>query len=302
MDEKQKDSISVEKNSKKISIKINSPVQFDLADTSNNRKVLYVLLRLLKTENSTNLVTFQGISALFGLKSRQDSNNYFREFLACGEDLLSYLKRKKHLEGAFPLLEKQVLEMPLLSVSEQYKVFSKAHPEYKMSYLTFQKYFSRLDTQKLKKRYDELISQKECQPDKERFLKEILADDGTSHKTRRKIVSVFPELEPEEREVKQEVLFHQNMKSSGKYFLLIFLVACGLNFEVLSLLFGVSKATVHNWFYKLSFLKRLILDSIKWWSGIISVDEKWVKINGKWHYRSSIIKPDFLSIFLWFPI
>ena len=39
---------------------------------------------------------------------------------------------------------------------------------------------------------------------------------------------------------------------------------------MLSLLFGVSKATIHNWFYKLSFLKRFILD--------------------------------FFSIFLWFPI
>ena len=124
MVEKQKDSISVEKNQNNLSIKINRPVQFELSDTTNNRKALYVLLRLLKTENSKYLTTFRAISALFGLQSRQDSNNFYREFQACGEDLFLYLKRKKALENAFPLREKQVLEMPLLSIPEQFKKFS----------------------------------------------------------------------------------------------------------------------------------------------------------------------------------
>ena len=289
MVEKQEDSISVEKNQNILSVKITNPVQFDLPDTTNNRKVLYVLLRLLKTGNGRNLVTFRTISALFGLNSRQDSNNYFREFHACGLDFLKYLQRKSKLGEAFPLVEKQVLEMPLFTIREQFEIFSNNHSEHKMSFASFKKYYNRIDAQKIKNRYDELITKQECRLDKERFLKEILAEDMFSNKTRKKIVSIFPELEENEKEVHNETVFHQDMKAFGKYFLIMFLVAGGMNFEMLSILFGISKATVHNWFYKLSFLKRLIIDSIKWWSGTISVDEKWVKINSKWHYLLTIV-------------
>ncbi len=289
MVEKQKDSLSVEKNDNRLFINISCPVQFNLRDTPNNRKVLYVLLRLFKTENCRHLITFQAISALFGLKTRQDSNNYYREFQACDEDLLSFLKRKKKLEGALPLIEELVLKMPLLSISEQYKIFSEDHPEYKMSQTSFQKYYTQIDSMKLKKRYDELITDQECRPDKERFLKEMLAERETSKQTRKQIISIFPELEESKAETRKNVSFFQNMKASGKYFLIMFLIASNCSFEVLSILFGVSKATIHNWFYQISFLKRLIFDSIKWWSGIISVDEKWIKINGKWYYLLSIV-------------
>lgn len=289
MVEKQTDSLSVEKKDNRLLIEIGCPVQFSLRDTTNNRKVLYVLLRLLKTENGINLATFQTISSLFGLKSRQDSNNYYREFQSCDEDILSFLKRKKKLERALPLIEEQVLKMPLLSISEQHKIFSVNHPEYKMSQASFRKYYTQLDSMKLKKRYDELITNQDCRPDKERFLKEMLAETKTSKQTRKQIVSIFPELEENEAETRKEVSFFQNMKASGKYFLIIFLVAGNCSFEVLSILFGVSKATIHNWFYQISFLKRLILDSIKWWSGIVSVDEKWIKINGKWYFLLTIV-------------
>ena len=289
MVEKQKDSIIVEKNDKLLSLAIKLPVRLILRNTPNNRKVLYVLLRLFKKENGKNLVSFREISALFGLKKRQNSNNYYREFVECDEDLLLFLKRKKRLEESLPLIEKQILKMPLLSIAEQYKLFLGSHPEFKMTLSSFQKYYSQIDAVKLKKRFDELITRKECRPDKERFLQEILQEPETSNQTRKQIISIFPEMAETSEEVRKELSFLRDMKSSGKYFLIMFLTACNCSFDVLSLLFGVSKATIHNWFYQLSFLKRLLLDSIKWWSGIISVDEKWIKINGKWHFLLSIV-------------
>ena len=286
---RQKDSIFVERKDGMLSLQINFPIQFKIKDTQNNQKSLYVFLRLFKTLNGKHLLTFQAISALFGLNSRQDSNNFYREFQECDEDMLFYLKRKKKLEEALPEIEKQVLEMPLLSIAEQYKIFSGNHPEYKMSLTTFHSYYSQIDCQKIKKRYDELISKKECHPNTERLLKEVLAEDTLSSKARKEIMAVIPELEEKDKKVRDEVAFHKNFTAFGKYLLVMFLVASGLNFEVLSLLFGVSKSSIHNWFYKLSFLKRTMLKSIKWWSGIISVDEKWIKINGKWFYILSIV-------------
>ena len=179
--------------------------------------------------------------------------------------------------------------MPLLLIREHYEIFSKDYLEYKMSFATFQKYFSRIDSKKLKQRYDELISSKKCRIDKERFLKEILAEGNLSNKTRKKIISIFPELQQDEKEMKNEISFTRDWETYVKYLLIIFFIGCGMNFESLSMLFGVCKATIHNWFYKLPFLKRKIIDSTRWWSGIISVDEKWVRINGKLHYVLSIV-------------
>ena len=70
-----------------------------------------------------------------------------------------------------------------------------------------------------------------------------------------------------------------------------FLYACGLAQHILALLFGVSQTTVHNSMYDVCTegLEIGILDSITHWSGHVSVDEKWIKINGVWHFMFSAV-------------
>jgi len=214
--------------------------------------------------------------------------------------MLMYLQRKIKLGNAFPIIETNALKMPLLSIREQYETFSEEYPEYKMSFSTYQKYFSRIDAKKMKKRYDELISTKECSLDKGRFLEEILAEEDISHKTRKKIVSIFPEAQRDEKEMKNEIAFTKKWDLYAKLLLIRFLVASNMSFDSISTLFSVSKTSIHNWFYKLSFLKTQILRAIQWWSGIISVDEKWIKVNGKWKYLLSIVdnKTGFLLYYM----
>jgi transposase-like protein len=105
----------------------------------------------------------------------------------------------------------------------------------------------------------------------------------------RKIVKMFPEVEPAEKEIKAESTYLSNFNMFGKCILIMFLIASGLNYEVLTILFGVSKASIHNWFHTLTGMKALMLKSIVRWSGVISIDEKWIKINGKWHYILSVV-------------
>ena len=88
---KANDTVSVQQKDENLLIRVNCPISFEIKDTQNNRKALYILLRLFKSENGKNLATFEKISALFCLNSRQDSNNFYREYLASGEDLLHFL-------------------------------------------------------------------------------------------------------------------------------------------------------------------------------------------------------------------
>lgn len=297
--------VSVDFQDGYLYVSISEPCRFLLKDTNANRKVLYVLFRLLTNENNENLTTFQQISAIFGLKSRQDSNNFFREFNHSGQDFLSYLERKKRLKAALPLIEKQALKNPQLSMHEQYKEFMKSNPALKMSEVCFRNYYSEIDAAKLRKRFMQLKSSEEIQigkevtPDKERLLKEILEDDTLSNSKRKAIFQEFPELMQTDKEVKKEVSFLQNFDKFGKNILVMFLVASGLNYQVLSFLLGISKTSVHNMFHSLSFIKRMILSSIMWWSGEICTDEKWIRINGERRYILSIVdnKTGFLLYF-----
>jgi transposase-like protein len=56
--------------------------------------------------------------------------------------------------------------------------------------------------------------------------------------------------------------------------------------EVLALLFGVGKTSIHTWIYAVCSddVEWQILREIVWWSGQVSFDEKWVKITGQWYF------------------
>ena len=212
-----------------MSVKIACPTTFTINDTKNNRKLLYILLRLLKNENQQNIVTFRQISALFDLKSRQDSNNFYRDFQDSDGDFLHFLQRKKKLGEAFPLIEKQVLKNPLIAISEHFRMFIENHPELKMSYQCFCDYVSEIDAIKLKKRFKELTTNGEIKPDSERFLKEIIEDGNTSKAHRKAIIETFPHLQQSEKEVKKEVDFLRNINVLGKNILMNHLEEDGNN-------------------------------------------------------------------------
>ncbi len=285
--------ISVKSDDDIFSIQFSGEGSFELKNTPSNQKVLYVFLRKFKTSSGKHLLTFQNISEIFDLKSRQDSNNFYREFQASGGDILSYLKRKKKFEEALPLIEKEALACPILSIKEHYDEFIGKYPEFKMSYITYCKYFSEIDSKKLKDSYDRYISKGKCNINKEKLLQELLYDEHLDNTKAKQIRKIIPESETKKeqkiKEAEKEVSFLQNVPAYGKSILVMFLVACGLNYEVLSMLLGVSKGTVHNLFHKLSFMGNLICSSIIWYSGEVCVDEKWVKINKKWYYVLSVV-------------
>jgi len=232
-------------------------------------------------------LTFQELSEAFGHKDRQWSNNYYREFEACGEDMLSFLRRENKLEeSAFELIEQQILKSPLLPLPEHYAMFKESHPKICLSKATFRKYVSRIDSCKILTRVRELLATGEVSPNSRTYLKELLEtfELSLSLNQKKELVSLFPEAEPELEVEKEPVDF--GLPKTQKYLLAAFLYACGVSLEVLALLFGVSKGSVHNWIYKLCTvgLENEIICAIRYWSGGISVDEKWVKIKGIWYY------------------
>jgi transposase-like protein len=71
-----------------------------------------------------------------------------------------------------------------------------------------------------------------------------------------------------------------------KKLLVVLFYACTVSQDVLALLCGVGKTSIHNWIYEMcgEELDWQILREIVCWSGRVSVDEKWVKIDGEWWF------------------
>jgi len=71
-----------------------------------------------------------------------------------------------------------------------------------------------------------------------------------------------------------------------KKLLVVVLYACAVSQDVLALLFGVGKTSIHHWIYEVCSegFDWQMLREIVCWSGRVSVDEKWVKIKGVWYF------------------
>lgn len=96
------------------------------------------------------------------------------EFERCGEDFQKFLSRvNTKRERVFELIEEQVLACPFLSPHEQYFALCDAHPEEHVSGPTFRQYVQDLDSLKLLKRVQSLVSGDQGPLDLTRYLQDV---------------------------------------------------------------------------------------------------------------------------------
>jgi len=263
--------------------------QCSLDDTPSNQKVLIVIARTFKdVETGKPVFTFQEISEGVGHSDRQYSDGFYHDFQKRDNDFHSYLSRKNTLkDSSFELIESQIIESPFLPLREHYALFTRHHPDISLSRATFEKYVSEIESGKLLKRYRKLIADGGITIDVPAYLEDILDLAHMTPGKHKEIVSVFPEFE--EKACVEP--FDVDLPHRQFQLLMAFLYACGLAQHILALLFGVSQTTVHNYIYNVcdEGLEIGILDAITHWSGKVSFDEKWVKINGVWHFIFSAV-------------
>ncbi|MGK5092262.1 hypothetical protein WDW89_09675 [Deltaproteobacteria bacterium TL4] len=64
-----------------------------MSESPENRKIGRIFLRSWRTEEGKHKYTLQAIAEAFGYKDRRNVDNYWREFVACGEESLAFLTR-----------------------------------------------------------------------------------------------------------------------------------------------------------------------------------------------------------------
>jgi transposase-like protein len=257
-------------------------------DVGKNKKVILAFLRALcSPETGKPLFTYQTIAEAFGYAARQNVENFVAEFHAGGDDFGVFLSRRnrKH-DTNVPLVEEQVLESPLLSLHQQYLAFREDYPDERLSEKTFHQYVNEIDGIKLLKRVQHLLSGDKPALDVTRYLQEVLELDALQRAKRKEVVERFPEVQASASVVSCGSSDDVSRPCIQKKLLIVMLYVCNVSQEMLSLLLGVGKTSIHNYLYEVCSeeLDWRILREIIWWSGKVSVDEKWVKIKGEWFF------------------
>jgi len=257
-------------------------------DVGKNKKAILVFLRGFSSPDTGEPVfTFQEIADAFSYKARQNVENFVAEFHANGEDLQHYLspKKVKHERCCEPIAE-QIFTSPALGIHQQYLAFLADHPDETLSETTFRKYAKELDVLKLLKRVQSLFSQHCAAFDVRRYFQEILEMEVIPQAKQKEIVDLFPETQPSSSVRKCSLTERLSGLNMERKLLVTLLYVCNVSQDMLSLLFGVSKTSIHRYIYDVcgDELTWQILGQIVRWSGQVSFDEKWVKIDGTWHF------------------
>jgi len=263
----------------------------EFLNNNDDRKIVIALLKNLKSTNS-NLrgITYVELSKGLGHDSRQWSHNFYKEFENSGKDFMRYLKRENKLEeSVFPLIEEHLLNNIMINENQSYTAFLEKHSKIKIAKNTYSEYINKIEPRKIIKRIHEAFTNKEVNINTQYYLEKLLNLNTLKNDDEKEIKEIMNI--PNEKTERKEIKIVPFLKEAEKYMLVSLFYACGMSQEIIGSLFGVCKTTVHNWLYGLltSDMELLLISKIKTWSGKICVDEKWVKINGIWHYILSAV-------------
>jgi transposase-like protein len=260
----------------------------EFPEVEKNKKAVLVFLRsLCHPETGKSLFTYQELADAFGYTARQNVENFLAEFRASEQSFVQFLTRvnTKH-DRLFPLVEAQVLSSVFLSVHQHYLAFCAAHPQETLSEATFREYVKDLDGGKILQKVRQMASKTELSLDVQRYLQELLELKEVSAVKRKEIVEVFPTVETSSSEARNAPDVDLRQSAVSRKLLVVLLYVYNVPQEVLALLFGVGKTSIHTWIYAIcgEEVEWRILREIVCWSGHVSFDEKWVKIKGQWYF------------------
>jgi transposase-like protein len=279
--------LTVEIQDKTLHIK-SQAFSLKFKDVGKNRKALFVFLRhLYVPETEKSLFTNESIAKAFGYKDRQNIDNFVREFHANDDDLHRLLARNQSKKDQyFSEIESRILHCPALSIAQHYRSFCDEHPTAKLSETTFRTYVNAIEGIKILKRIRQFWSKEQSEFDGMRYLQELFEWDSLGKLKKKEIVELFPEAQACPARSHYPDGLDVSTSFVQKQLLVVLLYVCNLSQEMLSLLFGVSKTSIHNYIYTICSedLDWQILSTIGRWSGQVSFDEKWLKIKQEWYF------------------
>jgi transposase-like protein len=302
-----------------LCIKLPGGLWLEMADTWSNQRGLMIMLRCLRRPDGRALVSYERLAQELGYADRRNVHNFWMAYEACGQDLGAFLRRRKKVdETVVGLCEQIWREHPLWQAVEVHAELVKRFPEqganiaihnvrtagHQIGFLGIQQVLRRqmsegkihLDEPVLLEALFELADAGACAQADQTGQADLISEALETIRPQ----SVAPPVVPTDKAAKTEALkgalFEGEASPSGlktlwegmtgQVMLAFTLYFHGLSLEVIGSFFGVHKTTVMRWLEPLADLgwEEAVAKAQRFFSGVLAIDEKWIKINGVWWY------------------
>ena len=269
-----------------------------LPDTISNRKAILVFLRLLQVFQNgkvKSLFTLRELSVLFGGNSRQAASGHVERFRKCGSDFLSFLTRKRKVDSdVVEAVTQELLHDPLAEIGALQQRVNEKLGRDDLSCANISVALEQIPYHTVRGTIRKQIASGKVHYQEEHLLKEMMASASCGDIGEKAGIQT-PEAEgmqvSDPTSIRQLVTPGFCVSSiAGPLRYVIFCLVLyyhGMPLSVLGSWFGVHKTTILRRMLGLvlvlwPIVYKWILDNVK--AQAVYMDEKWLKIRGKWLY------------------
>jgi transposase-like protein len=266
-----------------------------LPDTPSNRKAIVVFLRLLRDERGKSVFTFRELSVLFGGNSRQAASGHVERFRQCGSDFLSFLTRKRKVDSqVVEAVTQELLHNPLAEIGELQQRVNARLGRDDLSCVNISVALEQIPYHTVRDVIRKQLASGEAHYQEEGLLQEMMVS-SSCRSIGEKAGIQMPETEGMQvfdptsiRHLVTPGICVSSIASPLRWVIFcLVLYYHGIPLSVLGSWFGVHKTTILRRMLGLvlvlwPIVYRWILDNVR--AKAVYIDEKWLKIRGKWLY------------------
>jgi len=265
-----------------------------LSDTSSNRKAVLVFLRMLHNEKGKALFTLQELAVIFDSDNRQAASGPMERFRDCGSDFLSFLVRKRKVNSdVVEALSHELLDDPLAEIKELVEKTNIRLGRTDLTEANIVAALEQISCNHIRGAIIGQISKGKAHYQEKYLLEEMMISQSKDAGMRAGIE--IPEAEgmyiSDPTAIRKLITLDVSLSSIKDP--LKWVVYCmvlhyhGIQLSVLGNWLKVHKTTILRWMLGLCLelfptVYSWILDKVS--GKILYIDEKWLKIRGKWHY------------------
>ncbi len=265
-----------------------------LADTRANRKAVIVFLRLLSGSNGQPLFSHQELAQVVGSSNRQASSRHVELFSACGRDFMAFVRHQRKVDDSVvQAVLTQLHEKPLATVGQLKAKVNCALGVMNLSEANIAAALEQISAKQIRRLMAKQLKAGGAHYKEEYLLEELMSQLGKDTDSNRQIATADGVGMAISDPTAIRTLVTPDAKLGevcGPLKWISFLMALyyhGVPLSVCGKWFSVHKTTVLRWILGLTLslwplVSDLLTARVK--GTIVYIDEKWIKIRGKWYY------------------
>jgi transposase-like protein len=264
-----------------------------IPDTPTNKKALLVFLRSLLDDKDKHIFTFQELSVLFNSNNRQASSQHMEDFWESGCDFLSYLTRKRKVDCVVvESVRQELMRDPLAKLVELQERVNARLGGRNLTSANIKAALEQIPYDQIRDVIISQLSHGKAHYQEEYLLTEMMeSNNAVAERAGIQIPESEGMVISDPSSIRSLVtpdIPTSSVKDSLRWVVLcMILYFYGVPLSVLGSWLHVHKTTVLRWMIGLAvelfpLVYVWIIEKVK--ARVVYIDEKWLKLRGKWHY------------------